>query len=160
AGPREIADVLLPPFEMAVRDGGARSVMHAYTEIDGVPVAADPEILTDLLREQWGFDGTVVADYFGVAFLHLLHGVAANPGHAAQLALAAGIDVELPTGNAYLAPLRERIEDGRTPIELVDRAVLRVLRQKEELGLLDADFSADAPADDIDLDPPHHRALA
>ncbi|PYG00998.1 beta-glucosidase [Georgenia satyanarayanai] len=160
AGPREIADVLLPPFEMAVRDGGARSVMHAYTEIDGVPVAADPEILTGLLREQWGFDGTVVADYFGVAFLHLLHGVAANPGHAAQLALAAGIDVELPTGNAYLAPLRERIEDGRTPVELVDRAVLRVLRQKEELGLLDADFSADAPADDIDLDPPHHRALA
>nr|WP_226924859.1 glycoside hydrolase family 3 N-terminal domain-containing protein [Georgenia satyanarayanai] len=160
AGPREIADVLLPPFEMAVRDGGARSVMHAYTEIDGVPVAADPEILTGLLRERWGFDGTVVADYFGVAFLHLLHGVAANPGHAAQLALAAGIDVELPTGNTYLAPLRERIEDGRTPVELVDRAVLRVLRQKEELGLLDADFSADAPEGDIELDPPHHRTIA
>lgn len=160
AGPREITDVLLPPFEMAVRDGGARSVMHAYTEIDGVPVAADPEILTRLLREDWGFDGTVVADYFGVAFLHLLHGVAGDLGHAAELALAAGIDVELPTGNAYLEPLRERVEDGRTPVELIDRAVLRVLRQKEELGLLDADFSADLPDVEIELDPPAHRALA
>ncbi|XNQ43242.1 glycoside hydrolase family 3 N-terminal domain-containing protein [Georgenia phoenicis] len=160
AGPREITDVLLPPFEMAVRDGGARSVMHAYTEIDGVPVAADPEILTRLLREEWGFDGTVVADYFGVAFLHLLHGVAGDLGHAAELALAAGIDVELPTGNAYLEPLRERVEDGRTPVELIDRAVLRVLRQKEELGLLDADFSADLPDVEIELDPPAHRALA
>ncbi len=159
AGPREVADVLLPPFEMAVRDGGARSVMHSYSEIDGVPVAADPVLLTELLREEWGFDGTVTADYFGVAFLHLLHGVAADLGEAAEQALAAGIDVELPTGNAYLAPLRERLEDGRTPIELVDRAVLRVLRQKEELGLLDEDFSTDLD-DEIDLDPPAHRALA
>ena len=80
AGPREVADVLLVPFEMAVLDGGARSVMHAYTEIDGLPVAADPTLLTGLLRDRWGFDGTVVADYFGVAFLHLLHHVAARPG--------------------------------------------------------------------------------
>jgi len=160
AGPREVADMLLPPFEMAVRDGGARSVMHSYSEIDGVPVAADPEILTGLLRGQWGFDGTVVADYFGVAFLHLLHGVAADLGEAAEQALAAGIDVELPTGNAYRGPLRERIEDGRTPLELVDRAVLRVLRQKEELGLLDEDFATDPGDDDVDVDPPAHRDLA
>ncbi|WP_324650758.1 glycoside hydrolase family 3 N-terminal domain-containing protein [Georgenia sp. H159] len=159
AGPREVADVLLPPFEMALRDGDARSVMHSYSEIDGVPVAADPELLTELLREQWGFDGTVVADYFGVAFLHLLHGVAADLGEAAEQALAAGIDVELPTGNAYLTPLRERVEDGRTPIELVDRAVLRILRQKEELGLLDEDFSADLDGA-VDLDPTAHRELA
>ncbi len=67
AGPRELADVLLVPFEMAVLDGGARSVMHSYAEIDGLPVAADPDLLTGVLRERWGFDGTVVADYFGVA---------------------------------------------------------------------------------------------
>ena len=57
--------------------------MHSYTEIDGVPVAADPALLTGLLRDQWGFDGTLVADYYGVAFLHLLHGVAADLGDAA-----------------------------------------------------------------------------
>src|SRR5690349_2571639 len=66
AGPRELADVLLPPFEMAIREGGVRSVMNSYAEIDGVPVAASEELLTTLLREEWGFDGVVVSDYFSV----------------------------------------------------------------------------------------------
>jgi beta-glucosidase-like glycosyl hydrolase len=158
AGAREIADVLLPPFEMAVLDGGVRSVMNSYAEIDGVPVGADPTYLTEVLRERWGFDGTVVSDYFSVAFLHLMHAVAADRGEAAALALAAGIDVELPTGDAFLEPLAERVRDGRVDAALVDRAVLRVLAQKEELGLLDADFSA-APSE-IDLDTPEHRAVA
>ena len=57
--------MILPPFEMALREGGARSVMHAYTELDGVPSAADAELLTTVLRDRWGFTGTVVADYFG-----------------------------------------------------------------------------------------------
>ena len=75
-GPRELADVILPPFEMALR-AGARSVMNSYTDLDGVPVAADPRLLTDLLRDDLGFDGTVAADYFSVAFLQSLHRVAA-----------------------------------------------------------------------------------
>lgn len=160
AGPRELADVYLPPFEMAVRDGGARSVMNAYVAVDGVPTAADPTYLTDLLRGGWGFDGVVVADYFAVAFLEVMQGVAADRGEAAALALAAGIDVELPTGDAYLAPLVERVRAGLVDEALVDRAVLRVLAQKEELGLLEPDaFAADPPAH-VDLDGPHHRALA
>jgi beta-glucosidase-like glycosyl hydrolase len=159
AGPREVADVLLIPFEMAVLDGGARSVMHSYAEIDGLPVAADPELLTALLRERWGFDGTVVADYFGVAFLHLLHHVAADLGEAAALALAAGVDVELPSGDAYLAPLADAVREGRVDEALVDRAVLRVLAQKEELGLLDATFE-DAPPEHVELDGPKHRRVA
>ena len=159
AGPRELADVLLLPFEMAVLDGGARSVMHSYTEIDGIPVAADPSLLTGLLRDQWGFDGTVVADYFGVAFLHLLHRVANDLGEAAAQALAAGVDVELPTGDAYAAPLAELIQAGEVDAALVDRAVLRVLRQKLELGLLDATFD-DSPPSGVDLDSPEHRRLA
>ncbi|WP_426592462.1 glycoside hydrolase family 3 N-terminal domain-containing protein [Cellulomonas sp. McL0617] len=159
AGPREIADVLLVPFEMAILDGGARSVMHAYTEIDGVPVASDPTILTGLLRDQWGFDGTVVADYYGIAFLHVLHHVARDLGDAAGQALAAGIDVELPTGDAYGRPLVDRINAGEVDEALVDRAVLRVLRQKDELGLLDATFEDDPPAV-VDLDTPEQRDLA
>lgn len=141
AGPRERADVLLVPFEFGLRHGGARSVMHAYTDIDGVPSAADTALLTDLLRTKWGFEGTVVADYFGVAFLNVLHGVAADLGEAAALALAAGVDVELPTVNAFAEPLLERIRDGRTDEALVDRALTRVLLQKAELGLLDAGWS-------------------
>lgn len=158
AGPREIADVLLPPFEMAIRDGGARSVMNSYAEIDGDPVGATPAYLTGVLRERWGFDGVVVADYFSVAFLHLMHAVAADLGEAAELALAAGIDVELPTGDAFLAPLAARIRAGEADEALVDRAVLRVLAQKERLGLLDARFD-DAP-ESIDLDSPAHRDIA
>ncbi len=160
AGPREIADVFLPPFEMALRDGGARSVMNSYAEIDGVPVAANDELLTDLLRDRLGFNGTVVADYFSVAFLEVMHGIAADRGEAAALALSAGIDVELPTGDAFLQPLVDRVRAGLLDEALVDRAVLRVLRQKERLGLLDPSaFDGDAPAG-IDLDTPRHRALA
>ncbi|WP_372595040.1 beta-glucosidase [Actinotalea sp.] len=159
AGPRELADVLLLPFEMAVLDGGVRSVMHSYAEVDGLPVAADASLLTDLLRERWGFEGTVVADYFGIAFLHSHHAVARDLGDAAVQALTAGIDIELPTGNAYLEPLVAKVLDGAVPEALVDRAVLRALRQKSELGLLDPGFEVVVP-ESIDLDPPAHRAVA
>jgi beta-xylosidase len=160
AGPREVADVLLPPFEMAVLDGGVGSVMNSYAEIDGLPVAADATLLTGVLRDRWGFTGTVVADYFSVAFLHTLHGVAADLGDAAAQALAAGIDVELPTGNAYLEPLADRVRSGVLPESLVDRALERVLRQKAHLGLLDRRPEDYAEVGAIDLDPPEHRALA
>jgi len=158
AGQREINDVLLPPFEMAIRDGGARSVMNSYAEIDGEPVGGTPRYLTDILRERWGFDGVVVSDYFAVEFLHSMHRVAADAGAAADLALKAGIDVELPTGDAFVAPLVDRINSGATDIALVDAAVLRVLAQKEELGLLDETF--DSPPTEIDLDSPAHRDVA
>jgi len=159
AGPREVADELMVPFEMAVKDGNARGIMPAYTQLDGVPSHADPALLTEVLRERWGFDGVVVADYFGVAFLQVLHGLATDLGDAAAQALLAGVDVELPSGNAYLGPLQAAVEDGRVPIEVVDRAVERVLRQKEALGLLDATFEDPAPTG-VDLDSPEHRRIA
>lgn len=160
AGPREIADVLLPPFEMALRDGGVRSVMHSYAEVDGVPAAADRTLLTDLLRGEWGFEGTVVADYFGIAFLHNLHSVAKDLGDAAAQALHAGIDVELPSQDAFGSPLLEAIRSGAVPEALVDLALGRLLTQKEELGLLDDRFDGPEPTGEVDLDPPHARELA
>ncbi|MBD7998262.1 beta-xylosidase/alpha-l-arabinosidase [Oerskovia gallyi] len=183
-GARERADVILPPFEMAVREGGVRSVMHAYTDTDGIPSAADRELLTGLLREEWGFDGTVVADYFGIAFLKIMHGVAGDWAEAAAAALAAGVDVELPTVKTFGEPLVAALEAGEVDVALVDRALERVLRQKVELGLLDADWDPvpavlrDVPADvlarvaagsddlaaalrgTVDLDGPANRALA
>ena len=140
-GPRELGDVFLPPFLTALREGGARSVMNSYAAIDGVPVAADPRLLTDLLRGDWGFAGTVVADYFAVGFLRTLQHVAATDADAAGLALMAGIDVELPSVSAYGQPLLEAVRSGSVGQSLVDRAALRVLTQKAELGLLDADWS-------------------
>ena len=176
AGPRELADVLLPPFEMAIRDGGARSVMHSYAEIDGVPAAANHHTLTELLRDTWGFHGTVVADYFGVSFLHLLHHVAADDASAAALALDAGVDVELPTMRCYGQPLVDAVRAGQVSEDRINRAARRVLLQKCELGLLDLDWRLEPPAltdgeqgldGDVDitrgtigLDPPESRALA
>jgi beta-xylosidase len=158
AGPREIADLLLPPFEHALR-AGARSVMNAYTDTDGVPSAADAALLTGRLRDTYGFEGTVVADYFSVAFLHRLHGVAADRGDAAAQALTAGIDVELPTMDCYGEPLLAAVEGGSVDAAVVDRALERVLRQKCELGLLDADWVPEVP-EEIDLDDAESRLLA
>lgn len=161
-GPRELADMLLPPFEMALR-AGARSVMNSYTDLDGVPVAADPTVLTELLRDGYGFTGTVVSDYFAVAFLQTLHGAAGTRSEAAALALRAGIDVELPTVDCYGEPLLDAIESGQVDVALVDRAVERVLAQKCELGLLDAGWSAEPQVRDgerLDIDGAQARSLA
>ncbi|MEV5736743.1 glycoside hydrolase family 3 N-terminal domain-containing protein [Streptomyces sp. NPDC052292] len=159
AGTRELADVTLPPFEMALREGGARSVMASYTETDGVPVSADPRLLDELLRGEWGFTGTVVADYFGVGFLQSQHRVAEDEAGAAHLALAAGVDVELPTLKCYGTPLVTAVRAGRVPESLVDRAARRVLLQKCELGLLDEDWRPE-PDGPVDLDSARNRALA
>jgi beta-xylosidase len=147
--------------------------MHAYTDIDGVPAAADENLLTGLLRDTWGFDGTVVADYFGIAFLKTLHGIAADWADAAGAALRAGVDVELPTVKTFGAPLAEAVTAGRVPEAVIDRALRRVLTQKAEIGLLDPDWDPvptalhgadlddlDALRGRIDLDGPGNRELA
>ncbi|MFF4251130.1 glycoside hydrolase family 3 N-terminal domain-containing protein [Streptomyces sp. NPDC001663] len=159
AGVREFADITLPPFEMALREAGARSVMAAYTDTDGVPASADPGLLTELLREEWGFTGTVVADYFGVGFLQTQHRVAGTEAQAAHAALAAGLDVELPTLKCYGRPLTEAVRAGEVPESLIDRAARRVLLQKCELGLLDEDWDPE-PHTTINLDSAANRALA
>ncbi len=169
-GRRELADVILVPFEMAIRLGGARSVMPTYVDIDGIPASADPWLLTTLLRDEYGFDGVVVSDYYAVSFLELQHAMAAGPGQAAVLALTAGLDVELPGTRCFGEPLLDLAASGEVPHEIIDRAVARVLRQKLELGLLDpgwtaipgqASGSAGEPAGQApDLDPPAQRAIA
>jgi beta-xylosidase len=154
-GPREFADVMAAPFEMALRETAVRSVMAAYTDIDGVPAAADRALLTGLLRDTWGFGGTVVADYFGVTFLRTLHAIAADEGEAAVAALTAGVDVELPTVNAYGEPLAAAAQAGRIDPAIIDTAVRRVLLQKLELGLLDSDWEPLPEGfDQADLDNP------
>ncbi|MFL6118910.1 glycoside hydrolase family 3 N-terminal domain-containing protein [Actinophytocola sp.] len=157
-GPRELADVLLPPFLAAVR-AGAESVMHSYADIDGVPPVANHALLTGLLRETWGFDGTLVSDYFGVSFIETQHRLAANQGQAAALALAAGVDVELPNVRCYGTPLLDAVLSGDVAESVVDTALTRVLTQKCALGLLDPGWTSPQPST-VDLDPPRARALA
>jgi beta-xylosidase len=173
-GRRELADVVLPPFEHAMLAGGARSVMQAYVEIDGIPCAANEDLLTGLLRDTWGFTGTVVADYFAIGFLQTAHAVAADEADAARQALTAGVDVELPTVHAYGQRLIDAVERSDISEDYIDRAVTRVLIQKCELGLLDPDWSPVPPAlqpastgvlpdpapGSITFDPDENRTLA
>ncbi|RZS86854.1 beta-glucosidase [Motilibacter rhizosphaerae] len=161
-GRRELLDVILPTFEAAVALGGARSVMNSYSDVDGVPAGADPWLLTQVLREDWGFTGTVVSDYWAVPFLATMHRVAADYDAAGALALTAGIDVELPDTLGFGEGLVALVRKGEVPEELVDRAVRRVLLQKAELGLLDADWTPEGSVADAarDLDSAENRAIA
>ncbi|GAB3654059.1 beta-glucosidase family protein [Glycomyces tarimensis] len=156
-GQRQFAETYLTPFEMAVRIGRAKSVMPSYAANDGVPSHANHRLVTGILREEWGFEGTVVGDYFGVNFLNSLHGVAADRAEAARLSLSAGVDVELPQMDCYGDPLLQAVRSGTLEEDVVDRAAERVLTQKIELGLLDDQLE---PPTEIDLDPPEGRELA
>jgi beta-glucosidase len=159
-GARHLADVVLPPFETAVREGRVGSVMNSYSDIDGVPPAASRELLTTVLRDRWGFTGTVVSDYWAISFLEVAHRVAGSPAEAAQLALPAGLDVELPETQAYYH-LAELVRAGTVSEDDVDTAVRRVLTQKAQLGLLDEGWQPTiAPVDTTDLDSPENRRLA
>ncbi len=159
-GRRELEDVMLPSFEMALREGGVESVMNSYSDIDGVPVAASRELLTTVLRQRWGFTGTVVSDYWAISFLAVMHRVAADLAEAGRMALTAGIDVELPQTSAYLT-LADDVEQGRLGADVLDTAVRRVLEQKIRHGLLDQGWDPDAQGDPSrDLDSPRNRDIA
>ncbi len=155
--PRELREVYLYTFEAAIKEAGLASVMNAYHELDGVPCGASAELLTDILRGEWGFDGTVVSDYFAVKMLQEYHRLAADKAEAARLALEAGIDIELPSTDCYGAPLRAAVQEGHIREALVDRAVSRVLAQKFALGLFENPF-VDAGA--VQFDTPTDRGLA
>jgi beta-xylosidase len=159
-GPREFADMILVPFEKAVVSGGAGSVMNAYNDIDGVPCGANEALLTGLLRDRWGFEGTVVSDYWAIAFLASMHHVAADIADAGRSALHAGIDVELPHTSGYGEHLRESLRDGHVTTEVLDQAVLRVLTQKAERGLLDPDWHPGQYTAPADFDSPRNRSIA
>ncbi len=139
-GERELHDVYLHPFEAVVREAGLRSVMNAYNEVDGVPCTASRELLTELLRGEWGFDGCVVSDYFAVRQLDSYHHLVADGPEAAATALVAGIDVELPSTDCYGDPLREALERGLLSEADIDVAVGRVLATKFALGLFEQPY--------------------
>jgi beta-glucosidase len=144
-GARELRDVYLHPFEAAVREANLRSVMNGYHELDGVPCGANAELLTRVLRGEWGFDGIVVSDYFSVRQLETYHRLVADGSAAAVTALSAGMDVELPGTDCYGQPLAAAVADGSVDQSIVDEAVRRVLRVKFELGLFERPYE---PADE------------
>lgn len=152
----ELSDTFLLPFEMAVKLAHAGSVMPAYHDIDNVPTHADDFLLTKVLREQWGFDGIIVADYGGVSLLHQHHGVAQDAAHSAALAFNAGLDIELPKDDCA-RHLAQALERGLITMEKVDEIVARVLAEKFRLGLFEHPY---ADENDIVLQSDDTRRIA
>jgi beta-glucosidase len=155
-GWRELNDVFLLPFEMAIRQANAGSVMPAYHDIDNESVHASRRLLTDVLRTDWGFDGLIVADYIGISLLYQHHNLARDRAEAAALAFNAGLDVELPADDC-VAALGEAVARGLLSRETVDAVVRRVLVEKLRLGLFERPY-ADEGA--IELQSPATVALA
>ena len=134
---RELREVYLKPFEIAVKEAKVASLMNAYHEIDGVPCGASKELLTDILRNEWGFDGIVVSDYFAIDALGNYHHISDSRETSAKLALNAGIDIELPSVNCYGLPLKNAFERGMVSEEQIDEVVGRILKSKFKFGLFD-----------------------
>lgn len=156
---RELHEVYLYPFEVAVKEAKARSLMAGYHELDGIPVSASRWLMTELIRDQWGFDGIVVSDYMSINSLYGYHQFARDKAEASQMSIEAGVDVELPTMDCYGQPMRDAVQSGRIPLELVDEAVGRHLRMKFELGLFENPYVDPAAVAAI-FDTPGQRQLA
>ena len=150
-GPAQISERALrenffPPFERAVKELDVRSVMASYNEIDGVPSHANPWLLNNVLRGEWGFKGAVVSDYFAIAQMVDVHRMFGDVRQAAERAIKSGVDAETPDDDAY-KHLPELVRSGRVPQALVDQAVRRVLRLKFEAGLFENPFADPATAE-------------
>jgi beta-xylosidase len=155
-GLKELNDVFMLPFEMAVKQANAGSVMPAYHDIDNEPCHSSRFLLTEVLREQWGFDGLVVADYAGVNLLHAHHGVAKDKAEAAALAFNAGLDIELP-GFECAEHLPQAVERRQISEGKIDEIVGRILAEKFRLGLFEKPY---ADENQLDLQSEPARALA
>ncbi|HEX7951229.1 MAG TPA: glycoside hydrolase family 3 N-terminal domain-containing protein [Candidatus Limnocylindrales bacterium] len=139
-GPREMRDEQLFPFEAAVREAGIASVMPAYCDVDGVPCHVSRELLTGILREEWGFEGIVASDYTGLQMVSTQHRLTGDPAVVAALGLRAGVDAELPGTMVYGEPLLRALADGLVDEGLIDATVARALRMKFRLGLFEHPF--------------------
>jgi len=160
---RVLRETFLSTFKAAIQEGGALSVMPSYNEIDGVPSHANRWLLQDVLRGEWGFRGFTSSDYFAIRELHesalaTSHHVARDGRHAAELAVRAGVDIELPDADCY-PHLVELVRDGTIPESLIDDRVRPMLRAKFLLGLFDDPY-VDPAAAECAVRDPAHRDLA
>lgn len=134
---RELRETFAKPFEAAIRKAGVRSVMNSYSEYNGKPICASKEVLTDLLRDDLGFEGLVVSDYMSVNRLVNMFHTAATPTEAGEKCLAAGLDVECPNPYGYNDEMAADADAGRFDMAYIDRSVRRVLKLKFDLGLFE-----------------------
>ena len=145
-GLRDLEENVLPTFQTAI-ENGALSVMTSYNTIDGIPTTCNKELLTGVLQDRWNFQGFVVSDLESIDGIYTSHHVAKDRQEAGEMALNAGVDVDL--GAHCYALLKESVEAGRVSMDVLDRAVKRVLVRKFEAGLFDNPYLPENSADDV-----------
>lgn len=158
-GERQLRELYLTPFKAAIVEGGALSVMPAYSEIDGIPCSSSKLLLTQILRNEWGFKGYVFSDFSATNMLVQFHHTAEAMGQAGKQVLEAGLDLEAPLINAFGNELLELVKSGQVDEKLIDRAVFRILKVKFLAGLFENPFvNPEYAAKTINCD--HHTKLA
>lgn len=157
-GEREMRTLHLYPFEKVVKEANVYSVMPSYNETDGIPAHANHHLLTDILRDEWGFEGYVFSDYGGASHLTHFHKTAADKKEAAYQAFTAGLDLEAARPDIY-PHIAELVKEGRLTEADVDVAVRRILKAKFRSGVFDKKY-ADVKNIKKNVHTPEHIALA
>jgi beta-glucosidase len=153
---RVIREYFLKPFQAAVKEGHVQTVMASYNEIDGIPSHSNKHLLEDILHGEWGFQGVVVSDYFGITELRTIHHIIGSNEAAGKLALESGVEMELPFPAAYPS-LMEQVKQGKVSEALIDRAVARILRAKFLTGLFENPYVDPDYAEKITNNPAHQQ---
>ena len=136
-GARELRTVYLPAFKAAICEAHALSIMNCYSEVDGVPAATNPKLLTGILRHEWGFKGYVYSDWGSIEMLFTYHRTAHNYAEAGKQALEAGVGVNAPAPTSYGKNLVRMVQEGKVAVSTLDLAVSRMLRVKFQVGLFE-----------------------
>ena len=155
---RVVREYFLKPFQAAIQEAHAASLMPSYNEVDGIPNHSNKRLLDDVLRQEWGFQGVVVSDYFAVHDLNILHHIVANDELAAKTALESGVDMELPAAATYRT-LIQQVREGKVSESYLNRAVARVLRAKFLVGLFEYPYVDPARAEKV-TNSSEHQQLA
>lgn len=156
---RTLREIYGKPFQAAIQ-AGLKGIMPCYCSIDGEPVSVSGTIMTDLLRDEMGFDGLCISDYGGISNAHDFQRIGETIAETGLMALEAGMDVEMPSPCGYGEGLKKLLEDGNADMVLLDRAVLRVLTAKFRMGLFEHPFALENDQLDTLFNQPADRELS
>ncbi len=158
----EVQTMYLAPFRKAIKEGGALGVMASYNDYDGVPLESSSLFLTDILRDEWGFEGYVVSDSAAVEFIHEKHRVAPTPAEAIRLSVEAGLNIRtnFTEPEDYVEPLRQLVRDGQLSEDVINARVTDILRVKFRLGLFDQPYRLDPDEAETVVRSDAHLAVA
>lgn len=160
--PREVENILLPPFKAAIKEAGLLGVMSSYNDYDSIPVTGSKYWLTERLRNDFGFKGYVVSDSAAVEYLYKKHGVAADMKEAVRQSIEAGLNVKtnFTPPDDFILPLRELVKEGKISMKTLDDRVRDVLRVKFLVGIFDQPYVADAEVTARIVNSAEHQAVA